>query len=135
MAGSFLADRAFGPGASATQSARRANVTSPRPSMGGLFRRQSANKDDWPPTVGGESADTYPPRPTGGSRKTQTRRGSIGAALFAKSNASSTATNNSSEDTFPPRRRGGGDARPSKVVEWTHEASSDDDDEEATINF
>ena len=142
MAGSIMADRAFQPGASSTQSARRANVTGPRASVAGLFRRadgpgmsNAKATDTFPPRQGqgnqpGSPNDTFPPRPAGGAKKTSARRVSIGAALFKATMGGST-----SEDTFPPRRGiGGRTAQKPKVVEWTHDIS-ESDEEEATIQF
>ena len=146
LAGSaFADDAAFRAGASPTQSARRADVASPRASLGSIFGTRSRDaggatragprspspNDTFPPRGGEEShspGETFPPRPAGGGPRRANRRGSIGAALFKA--ASSSVSSANSEETFPPRRNHG--AKP-KVVEWTHEASSSED--EATITF
>ena len=145
LAGSAIADdAAFRAGASPTQSARRANVTSPRVSLGSIFgtrKRDSGGaggspNDTFPPRVqfAGSPDDTFPPRPAGGggTRRSATaaRRGSIGAALFKATGGGSSAN---PEETFPPRRSRALSVAKPKVVEWTHEASSSED--EATIKF
>ena len=145
LAGSAIADdAAFRAGASPTQSARRANVTSPRASLGSIFgtrKRDSGGaggspNDTFPPRVqfAGSPGDTFPPRPAGGggTRRgaTAAQRGSIGAALFKATGGGSSAN---PEETFPPRRSRALSVAKPKVVEWTHEASSSED--EATIKF
>ena len=145
LAGSAIAgDAAFRAGASPTQSARRANVASPRASLGSVFgaRGRDTGGDTFPPREvlvptngGGSPGDTFPPRPAGGVTRRAgpgpaARRGSLGAALFKASSGGSSAN---PEETFPPRRSRGVSVAKPKVVEWTHEASSSED--EATITF
>ena len=147
LAGSAIAgDAAFRAGASPTQSARRANVASPRASLGSVFgaRGRDTGGDTFPPREvlvptngGGSPGDTFPPRPAGGGPRRAgpgpgpaARRGSLGAALFKASSGGSSAN---PEETFPPRRSRGVSVAKPKVVEWTHEASSSED--EATIRF
>ena len=150
LAGSAIADdAAFRAGASPSQSARRANVSSPRASLGSIFGTRKTDKeggaggspnDTFPPRVqfagGGSPGDTFPPRPAGGGSTRRgaaaNRRGSIGAALFKATGGGSSSSANP-EETFPPRRSRALSVAKPKVVEWTHEASSSED--EATIKF
>lgn len=144
LAGSAIAGDAslFRADASPTQSARRANVASPRASLGSVFgaRGRDTGEDTYVDTNGGGSpGDTFPPRPAGGGPRRAgpgpgpaNRRGSLGAALFKASGGGSGSSANP-EETFPPRRSRGVSVAKPKVVEWTHEASSSED--EATIRF